>query len=431
VRPVAKLLQRGSNLVFANIVVRIGALVSLAVATLIVARTGGPKAVGVYALLRVLPGLAGVLISAGLPGAVAYFLAGPQRDHPRLRTTIVAIATTGGLVGALLWVMGAQPLTGVFFQGLHPGLVAWAGLTVLTQLFVATAKACCQGYDDLPGANLVILLEELLFLPAYVVVLAVGVRGYAAMVAALLLADVATAIPAWLRLAGRGFFHDVSRPSLALAREVAAYGIRGQIGGVLLLLNLRLDFTILAALAGPAVLGTYAIASKFAELLKLPGLAFTYVLYPQYARDGGPVAAARARALLPRAGALVAVAALPLALVTGVLLPRLYGEAFRPAIIPAYILIIGLAPEGLAGVATAFLYGGGRPGLNSLAMGFGVMVTVVLDILLIPRFQAVGAAVASSAAYLTTTCMLIVAFWMVRRSYPTQELHVASAQNAS
>ncbi|HET6921152.1 MAG TPA: polysaccharide biosynthesis C-terminal domain-containing protein [Jiangellaceae bacterium] len=128
---------------------------------------------------------------------------------------------------------------------------------------------------------------------------------------------------------------------------------------------------------------------------------------------------------------MVAVAALPLALVTGVLLPWLYGEAFRPAIVPAYILIIGLAPEGLAGVATAFLYGAGRPGLNSLAMGFGVVVTVVLDILLIPRFNAVGAAVASSAAYLTTTCMLIVAFWMVRRSYPTQELHVAAAQNAS
>ena len=56
--------------------------------------------------------------------------------------------------------------------------------------------------------------------------------------------------------------------------------MRGQLGGMLTLLNLRLDFAILGALAGPAVLGVYAVASKYAELLRLPGLAVTYVLLP-------------------------------------------------------------------------------------------------------------------------------------------------------
>jgi peptidoglycan biosynthesis protein MviN/MurJ (putative lipid II flippase) len=41
------------------------------------------------------------------------------------------------------------------------------------------------------------------------------------------------------------------------------------------------------------------------------------------------------------------------------------------------------------------------------------MVTVVLDLLLIPRFGAVGAAAASSAAYMTTTGVLLVMFWLM------------------
>ena len=50
-------------------------------------------------------------------------------------------------------------------------------MTVLTQLAVATAKSCSQGSDDLPGANLVIVNEELLFLPAYGLLWAAGVTG--------------------------------------------------------------------------------------------------------------------------------------------------------------------------------------------------------------------------------------------------------------
>jgi O-antigen/teichoic acid export membrane protein len=425
VKRVTALIRQHNSVVAANVVARLGALVSLGISTLLVARVGGPSAVGVYALLRVLPGLAGVAISAGLPGAVTYFLAGSLGDGVRgrqLRATILAIATVSGIAGALLWVAASPLLTRIFFRDLEVGLVGWAGVTVLTQLFVATLKSCSQGSHDLRGANLVILLEELTFLPAYGGIVLLGVHGFAAIVAGLLLADIATAVLACLRLARRGFFDAFSAPSLSIARQMTSYGIRGQIGGVMLLLNLRLDFAILGALAGAEVLGTYAIASKFAELLKLPGMAFTYVLYPRFTREGARTAAATTREIMPRATMATMVAALPLALAAGTLLPIIYGEAFRPAIVPAYILLFGLAPEGLAGVTTAYLYGSGRPGLNSLAMGVGVAVTVALDLLLIPRFGATGAAIASTAAYLTTTVVLTVCYVLVTRSQRLQEV---------
>jgi O-antigen/teichoic acid export membrane protein len=410
------------NLFVTNVVARVGALVSLGLATVIVARVGGPTGVGIYALLRVLPSLAGVVASGGLPGAVTYFLSGPSRGDPRLRTTIIAIASVGGIAGTVAWILGAPLLVRFLFRAVPADLVMWAGVTVFTQLLVATVKSCSQGSDDLPGANRVIVLEELTFLPAYLAMLGAGVRGYAAIVAGLLIADVTTAALGWRRLAVRGFLRGAVAPAMDLVREIAAYGIRAQIGGVLLLLNLRFDFAILSALAGPAVLGTYAVASKFAELLRLPTMALTYVLYPRYARDGFEVAARKARALIPRAAVLVAVAALPLGVAAAVLLPVVYGEAFRASIVPTYILLFGLAGEGVAGVISAFLYGVGRPGLNSWAMGAGVIVTVVLDLVLIPGLGAAGAAIASSAAYLMTTCLLMVFFWMVRSRESRREV---------
>lgn len=401
--------------VVANVAARLTALVSLAVATLVVARLGGPAGVGAYALLRVLPWLLGILLAGGLPGAIPFFLAGPGRSDRRTPFTIISIALLGGGAGAVLWALGAPILQETFFRGLPTAEVTWAGLLVLTQLVVVTAKASSQGSEDLPGSNRIFVLEELLFLPTYLAVLALGASGTSAIIAGLVLADVGTSALGWRRLVRRGFLRGAQRPSLALGRRVYWFGMRAHFGVVLSLLNLRFDFAILSALAGPATVGVYAIASKYAELLRLFPLALTYVLYPRYAREGPAVAGRKARALLPRTGLLTAAVAIPLGLSAAVVIPALYGDQFRSAIIPVYILLIGLAGEGIGGVITPFLNGAGRPGLNSAAMAAGVVVTVLLDLLLIPHLGIVGAAIASSASYLTATAVLVAFFWWLRR----------------
>jgi O-antigen/teichoic acid export membrane protein len=411
-----------------NIVARVGALISLALATLLVAWTGGPVAVGIYTLARVVPGLVGVVMAAGLPGAITYFLAGPDREDRRLPLTLVAMALAGGTAGTVLWAAASPLLGAALFPDLSVALVLLTGATVLTQLIVATAKSCSQGSDDLPGANRVIFNEEFMFLPAYGLLWVAGVHDYEAAIAGLLIADVATFVLGWRRLTARGFFRGAQRPSLALARRVASYGLRAQLGGVIFLLNLRLDFILLQLLAGPAILGVYAVASKFAELVKVPGTALTYVLYPRYARDGATQASAKARQLLPRACLATAGAVVPLALAAGFLIPLAYGSEFEGAVVPAQIILLGLCLEGVTGVITGFLYGVGRPGLNSWAMAAGLVVTVVLDLLLIPPFEAIGAAVASAAAYLITTLALIWFFWRVSRHERSPALRPATSE---
>lgn len=417
-RSARRLISGAFSTLLANVAARILALASVGLCTLLIARADGAAGVGIYALLRVLPGLAGVVISCGLPGAVAYFLAGPTRDDRRLAATIAAMTLTGGAAGAVGWLALVPLAGGRLFEGVGTMLVALAGVTVLTQLIVATVKSCAQGSGDMRGANLVIVNEELMFLPAYGGLWAAGVTGNTALVAALVAADVITFAWALARLRRRGFFSDAQGPSAALARRIAAYGLRAQVGGIMTLLNLRLDFILLSVLAGPAVLGVYAIASKFAELVKVPGMALTYVLYPQYSREGDARAAADVRRLLPRAGVPLAAAVIPLWALSGWLIPALYGEAFHHAVLPARIILVGLVLEGVAGVLTAFLYGIGRPGLNSWAMGAGLVVTVILDLLLIPPFGSTGAAVASASAYLVSSFALVACFRLVQRPRP-------------
>jgi O-antigen/teichoic acid export membrane protein len=400
----------------ANVAARVVALASLSAATVLVAHAGGPKLLGELTLLRVLPGLIGVLVGCGLPSAAPFFLASGDRDKARLRTTVILLTLAGSLAASICW-LGLSPLIHrVFFSSWHIGVVLAAAVPVFSQLWVATGKSFLQGEDDMRGANWAIAAEEAVFLPVYLGLLPV-MHGTSLLMTSLVGADVLVVLGIAVRLTRRGYRHGWGRLDLPLAREICGYGIRGQVGGMLSLINLRLDVAILGALVGPGTLGVYAVASKYAEMLRLPGLAVTYVLYPRLATRDRTDAAKAVAALLPRALALTALAALPLAAAVP-LLPYVYGHAFASAVLPAYILLFGLVGEGAAGLVSAYLYAVGRPGANSLALGVSVVVTIVLDVTLIPHYHAVGAAAASAVAYLVSSAALVGCYFVVRKLAP-------------
>jgi len=402
-----------------NLGSRIVALAAVTGVTVIVARSGGPTDVGLLALLRVLPGVAGVLAAWGLPTAVGYFIAGPERDHPQLWPTLIVVMAVGGLAGMLVWFALAPLIQRYFITSATVAVVYVAGITVLTQLPVSVAKAALQALEDLRGSNWVMAAEEVAFLPVYLAGYLFGLRGPGLIVVALLVADVVVAVPAWIRVSRRvreTGSRLSGRADLGLARRVFRFGARSQVGGVMGLLNLRFDFLVLGALAGPAAVGTYAVASKYAELLRLPALAVTWVTYPRVARMGVSSFGPRARQLIAPllvGGLLVAGAMSLLALP---LFPWVFGPDFSNAIMPAVIIVCGLVAEPAAGVGSAFLLGSGRPGLNSLLIGAGLVVTLVLDVLLIPAHAAVGAAWASAVAYLVTDALLVVVMWRLTRT---------------
>lgn len=381
------------------------ALGAVSLASLLVARLAGAAVLGEYTLLRVLPWLLGVVISCGLPVTSCYFL-GARPDDRQVRPTLALLALAGCVLGSAVWLGLVPVLDRSLLSEVPVSLLLAAGITVPTQLLTVWAKACCQGSADMRGANLLIVCEELLFLPAYGIGLGAGLSGITAVVAGMVGGGFGVTCLAMHRLYRTGFGRGWDKPSLPLARTMLAFGARGQLGNLLWLVNLRLDFLILGGIAGPATLGIYAVASKFAELMRLPATALNYVLYPRFTRQE-PLAALRdAKRLLKKACLLTVAIAPVLAGASVIAIPAIFGARFQAAVVPACILLIGLTVEGAAAVGSAYLWGTGRPGANSAAMGAGVIVTVVLDVLLIPAHRAIGASVASTVAYLTTTAVL-------------------------
>ncbi|MEU5877475.1 oligosaccharide flippase family protein [Spirillospora sp. NPDC047279] len=393
-----------------NMAGRVGALASLGVATVMVARIGGPALVGAFTLVRILPGLLCHLSNAGLPAAAPYFLAGKEHEQSRVRPTLAWLTVVGAVVGAVVW-LGLSPLLYLaFFKSFGYWVALAATVPTFTQGFVSVGKGLLQGTGDMRGASLAIAVEEFVFLPIYLVIL-LGWYGPGALITGLVLADVAAAAWIAVRLARRGFFAGWGRPDLRLARTVSGFGFRGYLGQLIDLLQLRFDMALLGALAGPKVLGVYTVASKFAELVQLPGLAVNYVLYPDFAKDDRAEATRRTRRLLLPAFGVSVLAALPLAAITATALPWIFGDVFADAVVPTYIRLAGVVTFGVTGLIMAYLYGVGRPGAASTGQAIGLVVVVVAGVLLIPAYEAEGAALATALSFVATTAALLAWFF--------------------
>jgi len=175
-----------------------------------------------------------------------------------------------------------------------------------------------------------------------------------------------------------------------------AYGTRAQVGSFLQIINARFDVVVLQAMAPLAVVGQYAVAQIVAELVLVVPRSVGSVLAPTVAAsrdDGVSAEAMRLNGSLSLAGVVAVGIGGPLLIVVG------YGHEYASALVPFLILLPATWFLCVAQVVNASLRGRGRPGLTSLLALVEVVVTVVLDLLLIPGHHALGAAFASAIAY--------------------------------
>jgi O-antigen/teichoic acid export membrane protein len=86
--------------------------------------------------------------------------------------------------------------------------------------------------------------------------------------------------------------------------------------------------------------------------------------------------------------------------------------AYLPALVPMAVLLAGVVVLSVHKVLSSDLSGRGLPQYPSLTSTLALVVTVVADLVLIPRFGIVGAAAASTLAYITQTVVLV---WLYLR----------------
>jgi O-antigen/teichoic acid export membrane protein len=202
----------------------------------------------------------------------------------------------------------------------------------------------------------------------------------------------------------------LSRPSSRLLVEAVRFGSRAWVGSLARFLNFRTDQLLLGFLASEAALGVYAVAVNASEMLLYLPAATATALLPVAARTEAGLRAEQALRAFRGAALVTAAAALVAAVAGPILLPVVFGTAFEASVTPFLWLLPGALGFAAIAVFSNALVAASSPGFSSIGPFVALVLGIALDLVLIPRYGASGAAAASSAAFLAGGCAALIAF---------------------
>ncbi|HYX76480.1 MAG TPA: oligosaccharide flippase family protein [Gaiellaceae bacterium] len=375
---------------------------------LIVARELGPEGRGHVALLTAIALLLGNLATAGVQEANANFAAQEPSTRPALATNSLLLAVALGAIAAgalavLLWAVPDAVGEDTSRRFLW-ATVAFVPLIILEIYLLYLAQA---DYAFVVTNASMLLAPAVAFTgnAAFALTGALTVRNAVAVWLAGQVA--ATTLLVWFvgrRLGGFG------RPDLGLARRSLGFGLRAYVGRVMQLGNYRLDQWLLGAISGARALGLYSVAVAWAEALWYLPTALAAVQRPDLVRSDPRTAGERAARVFRGSILVTAISGILMIALAPFLCTVVFGEPFRDSVGQLRVLVLGAFGIVAVKLLGNALVARGRPGLQSAAVGIGFLGTVVLDVLLIPPYAGMGAAIASSAAYTAAGATMAVIF---------------------
>lgn len=380
-------------------------------------RTLGPVGKGEFAVFVASSGVLSLLLGLGLNTSLRYYVAKRKVPLEKILTSLVAYVF---LVGIFVFVVASWNRTLLVNEILLPRskqnttFELALALVVMANLFYANVASVFAGRQSFRMVNLASVGYMALSLVGYASLYGAQQSGLLAIGSdeVFLLYLLLTVLNGVLlgALAYRVLGVAPSRGLLdrGLILGMLRYGSMAWVAQVTQFLNYRIDIWIVQHLCGAAALGLYSLAGNLAMMLWTLPRATSTVLMPATAADHSDAGqAARLSRLVFLTTGFVA---FPAALTAREWLRVLYGSAFADASVPLVVLLVGCVPFSVSVILAGSLTGSNRLDVNLLASGVGLVVTVALDLILIPGFGIVGAAVASSASYVTTSVLVALAF---------------------
>jgi len=372
----------------------------------IIARTLGPTNMGVYGYAMWIVGTLGIFANIGLPGALTKYISefigsGDPVTAVRVgkRLLLTQLAVAAGVSGLTACFM--------FLKTPYRSIIGLAAIMLFAQALQQSLGAALAGLQR---------FDRLALISLYVAMASAGSIG----VAAFLRAGVMGML--WATLTGLAvaiwlYYRDVDKLLLKLSphpshplsavpdpfRRIRRFSLT--ISYILLLDAIvwqRSEVLFLKGYSTLAQIGFYTLAYSIASKLGEIASTFSTTLLPLYSESYGRYGLRDVGFLLVGALKYVQMLMVPLCLL-GVAVARplaqlLYGSQFLPVALPLQLLLVALSVTSIGVVISPLLYGTEK---QSFIAKYGTAVAVLniaLDLILIPKYAALGAAAANCTA---------------------------------
>ena len=393
-------------------------LLPLGIATsILIARTVGPAGKGSLDLIIATAALLTTFLSLSLPPGLTFIVAQGKSNLGSLVPQLLLIALVQTLLAvAILGILRATGYARPFLPDWGAWIVLGVGVYVCVDLLTRYWGAILMGQQQNAIVNNAELAGRIAqFLILFTVAGALYLSGKKISVSLLFVITLTVNVLINLFLfKSLAFKFRFSSDTQAL-KGATNFALPCFIANSAQFLNYRLDVFIVGFFAGTASVGRYTLAVSLAQLLWLMSNSVASVLLPKVAASADTESNIRHTSRVSRLSLWgTASGAIALAVVGIQAIPTLYGDAFIPSVSALLWILPGIVAFSVVNVLAAYIAGIGKPRLNLIVSCIALVVTVTLDLTLIPRLNIVGASIASTASY--SLGALLTVFLFVRET---------------
>lgn len=371
---------------------------------------------GLWGLLTVSASLLGYIVNMGVNQAVQrYYFDPDESDQARIVSTGMAQLLVSGvvIVGAALLISRFAGDAIARSTGIDRLLLVLALATVLPDQVLQLCLDVLRLHFT-PLRFLTVAFAKNMFGTGFALWFVLGTGGgLHGLFSGLLLGSLA-ALPVGLWLIRRELTWRVDR---GLARALFAFGFPLTLTSIAHWIYTSMDRWMLVQLSNPVELGLFSVAAKYATIVTFVIAAFGQAWFPfaiRLSRDD-PAHAAFYGRILPLLLFGLALIALGLGLFADEALMLLTPQPFWPAAALLPMLAAGLALFGTTLVTALGITISRRTIFSTIATVLAALANVLLNLALIPRFGALGAA---GATLLSFGLLTAASLWATQRLHP-------------
>ena len=251
----------------------------------LVARALGTDGRGAFALFIVSAAIAQMVLGIGFGNAAVYFI---NKRELALTDVVSAahVVTLGSLAITAVAVAAIAPWAGDRILGEH--VSPWLLIAAVPMLTYASAlRVLLQALSRFAAMGVAMVAQPLVMLVLVAADYAFGDPSPARMVVFWIASNAATAVISLVCLGlGSVDVTRVLRPRWDVLRKLARFGIQGEAGNVLQLMNYRFDQYVVRGFVGLAGVGIYAVGVSMTEAVWMIANAVAIVLLPRLTAGG-------------------------------------------------------------------------------------------------------------------------------------------------
>lgn len=374
------------------------------VITILLGRYFGAGDLGLYRMASTIYGIVILVAAVGFPAAMIKYVAEYRGDRERTSEIVSSGVITSlflGLGFSVLFYFSSGIFAEIFKMPELSGLIKLLSPVFPFAMVNGSLFGLLNGLREMKKYGIATIVQSVLMVVITVLLIYYGF-GIAGTVIGMVLSSVGSCL--YLVLVSRCYFEITHRGYIQTTKMMFSFGWKIVASNSINQINYQADTILIGYFLTATDVGYYGVAlvlSKFFWLIPSAIQTITYPATSEYWSNNNHLVL---NTMIEKSMKYTAYILLPIGIGVGFfakeIIILIFGAKFIYAVLPLQILIVGTVIAGIEKSIGSSLTSIGRIDVNLQLTALGAIVDLILNLLLIPRYGIVGAAIATITSYI-------------------------------